>query len=110
MTRAYLKTLGYRILEAADGLEAIRLSMEYNGPIDLVLANIHMPGMRGDAAVRAIRTHRPGVKAILISGDVGQGVSEDSECILHKPFDFPELGLRVRSLLDARYHKCRGLI
>jgi len=101
MTRAYLKTLGYRILEAGDGLEAIRLSMEYSGPIDLVLADIHMPGMRGDSAVKAIRTHRPRIKAILVSGDVGQGVGKDSESILHKPFDFPELGRRVRSALDA---------
>jgi PAS domain S-box-containing protein len=101
MTRAYLKTLGYRMLEAGDGLEAIRLSMEYNGPIDLVLADIHMPSMRGDSAVKAIRTHRPRIKVILVSGDVDQGEGENPDNILHKPFDFPELGRRVRSALDG---------
>jgi PAS domain S-box-containing protein len=101
MTRAYLETLGYRMLEAADGLEAIRLSMEYNGPIDLVLADILLPGMRGDSAVKAIRSHRPRIKAIFISGCVDQNLGEDAENILRKPFDFYELGRRVRSLLDA---------
>jgi two-component system, cell cycle sensor histidine kinase and response regulator CckA len=101
MTRVYLETLGYRVLEAADGLEAIRLSMEYNGPIDLVLADILMPGMRGDSAVRAIRSHRPRIKAILVSGYVDQSLAEDQENILYKPFDFYELGRRVRSVLDA---------
>jgi two-component system, cell cycle sensor histidine kinase and response regulator CckA len=101
MTRVYLETLGYRMLEAADGLEAIRLSMEYNGPIDLVLADILMPGMRGDAAVRAIRSHRPEIKALLMSGYVDQSLGEDQENILYKPFDFHELGRRVRSVLDA---------
>jgi two-component system, cell cycle sensor histidine kinase and response regulator CckA len=101
MTRAYLESLGYRMLEAADGLEAIRLSMEYNGPIDLVLADILMPGMRGDSAVRAIRSHRPRIKALFISGCVDQSLGEDQENILYKPFDFYELGRRVRSVLDA---------
>jgi len=101
MTRAYLERLGYRMLEAADGLEAIRLSMEYNGPIDLVLADVLMPGMRGDSAVRAIRSHRPKIKAILMSGCVDQSLGEEQENILYKPFDFSELGRRVRSVLDA---------
>jgi two-component system, cell cycle sensor histidine kinase and response regulator CckA len=101
MTKVYLETLGYRMLEAADGLEAIRLSMEYNGPIDLVLADILLPGMRGDSAVRAIRSHRPKIKAILISGYVDQSLGEEQENILYKPFDFCELGQRVRSVLDA---------
>ena len=101
MTRAYLERLGYRMLEAADGLEAIRLSMEYNGPIDLVLADVLMPGMRGDSAVRAIRGHRPRIKAILMSGCVDPSLGEEQENILHKPFDFSELGRRVRSVLDA---------
>ena len=103
MTKVYLETLGYRMLEAAGGLEAVRLSMEYNGPIDLVIADILMLGMRGDAAVRAIRTHRPRIKAILISGYVDQGVSDNPESILPKPFDLPELATRIRSVLDADF-------
>jgi CheY-like chemotaxis protein len=101
MTRAYLESLGYRVLEAADGSEAIARSLEYAGPIDLVLTDLLMPGFRGDAAVRVIRTHRPDVKAIFMSGYADQDVSEDREGILYKPFELPELGRRIRSLLDV---------
>ncbi len=101
MTRAYLEALGYRVIEAVDGAEAIRRSMEYAGPIHLVLTDLLMPGMRGDSAVRAIRSHRPGVKAIFMSGYTDQDVAADPAAILNKPFEFPELGRRLRSILDT---------
>ena len=101
MTRAYLEALGYRVIEAVDGAEAIRRSMEYAGPIHLVLTDLLMPGMRGDSAVRAIRSHRPEVKAIFMSGYTDQDVTGDPAAILNKPFEFPELGRRLRSILDA---------
>jgi PAS domain S-box-containing protein len=101
MTRAYLESLGYHILEAADGSEAMGLSLDYDGPIHLVLTDLLMPGVRGDSAVRAIRSYRPAIKAIYMSGyaDLDSGVG--SENILHKPFELPELGRRLRSVLDA---------
>jgi PAS domain S-box-containing protein len=101
MTRAYLESLGYRVLEAADGSEAIARSLEYGGPIDLVLTDLLMPGFRGDTAVRVIRTHRPAIKAIFMSGYADPDLAEDSESILYKPFDLPELGRRLRSVLDV---------
>lgn len=101
MTRAYLEALGYRVIEAVDGAEAIRRSMEYAGPIHLVLTDLLMPGMRGDSAVRAIRSHRPEVKAIFMSGYTDQDVTGDPAAILSKPFEFPELGRRLRSILDS---------
>jgi PAS domain S-box-containing protein len=101
MTRAYLEALGYRVIEAVDGAEAIRRSMEYAGPIHLVLTDLLMPGMRGDSAVRAIRSHRPEVKAIFMSGYTDQDVTAEPAAILNKPFEFPELGRRLRSILDT---------
>ncbi len=101
MTRAYLEALGYRVIEAVDGAEAIRRSMEYAGPIHLVLTDLLMPGMRGDSAVKAIRSHRPEVKAIFMSGYTDQDVAAEPAAILNKPFEFPELGRRLRSILDT---------
>jgi hypothetical protein len=89
------------VIEAVDGAEAIRRSMEYAGPIHLVLTDLLMPGMRGDSAVRAIRSHRPEVKAIFMSGYTDQDVTGDPVAILNKPFEFPELGRRLRSILDS---------
>jgi two-component system, cell cycle sensor histidine kinase and response regulator CckA len=101
MTRTYLESLGYRVLEAADGSEAIARSLEYGGPIHLVLTDLLMPGFRGDSAVRVIRTHRPAIKAIFMTGSADQHLAEDPESILYKPFDLPELGRRLRSVLDV---------
>jgi PAS domain S-box-containing protein len=100
MTRTYLEGLGYRVLEAANGTEAITLSKEYRGSIDLVLTDVMMPGVRGDAVVKAIRQDRPGVQAILISG-FAEGTKIDRSLeILEKPFEFPDLARRIRTLLN----------
>jgi signal transduction histidine kinase len=100
MTRAYLEGLGYRVLEAANGTDAITLSKEYRGAIDLVLTDVMMPGVRGDAVVKAIRQDRPGIQAIFISG-FAEGTSIDHSLeILEKPFEFPDLAHRIRALLD----------
>ena len=100
MTRAYLEGLGYRLLEAANGTEAIALAKEYRGSIDLVVTDVMMPGVRGDAVVNAIRQDRPEIQAILISGFAdGTNVDRSLE-ILEKPFEFPDLASRIRTLLD----------
>jgi two-component system cell cycle sensor histidine kinase/response regulator CckA len=100
MTRTYLEGLGYRVLEAANGSEAVTLSLEYRGNIDLVLTDVMMPGMRGDSVVQAIRQGRPGIEAIYISGFAeGDNVDHSLE-ILEKPFEFPDLARRIRALLD----------
>ena len=101
MTRTYLEGLGYRLLEAANGTEAIALAKEYRGPIDLVLTDVMMPGVRGDAVVKAIRQDRPAIQAILISG-FAEGTNVDHSLeILEKPFEFPDLARRIRMLLDV---------
>jgi two-component system, cell cycle sensor histidine kinase and response regulator CckA len=101
MTRAYLEGLGYRVLEAANGTDAITLAKEYHGTIDLVLTDVMMPGSRGDAVVKAIRQDRPEVQSIFISGFAeGAGIDRSLE-ILEKPFEFPDLAHRIRALLDV---------
>jgi PAS domain S-box-containing protein len=100
MTRTYLEGLGYRVLEAANGTEAITLSKEYRGGIDLVLTDVMMPGARGDAVVKTIRQDRPGIQAILISGFADETKIDRSLEILEKPFEFPDLARRIRTLLN----------
>lgn len=102
MTRAYLEGLGYQVLEAADGSEAVKVSREYHGLIDLVLTDLLMPIMRGDALVLSIRESRPSVKVLYISGSMEDLVAGEAAEVLLKPFEFPELGRRVRSVLDLK--------
>ena len=101
MARAYLEGLGYRVLEAPDGLEAVKISRQYNGPIDIFVTDLLMPIMRGDAAVRSIREHRPAIKVLYISGSPTELVSREPAEVLLKPFKFSELGHAVRTLLGS---------
>jgi len=101
MTRAYLESLGYRVLEAADGDEAIARSSEYAGTINLLLTDLHMPNRRGDSVVEIIRKDRPGIKAIFMSGYVDDQMARGVENLLYKPFTLPELGQQVRTVLDS---------
>jgi signal transduction histidine kinase len=101
MTRTYLESLGYRVLEATDGLEAVKISRKYESSIDLILTDYLMPIMRGDAVVNSIRKHRPDIKALYITGSSGVLTAGGPVEVLLKPFKFPELGRRVRTVLDS---------
>jgi CheY-like chemotaxis protein len=99
MARGFLENLGYRVLEAPNGMDAVKVSREFDGAIDLVVTDLLMPIMRGDAAVASIREDRPNIKVLYISGST-EDLAEAAE-VLHKPFKFPELGRRVRTVLDS---------
>jgi DNA-binding response OmpR family regulator len=59
-----------------------------------------MPVVRGDAVVRSIRRERPGIRALYISGFAEELPDDNTPDLLLKPFDFPELGRRIRSILE----------
>jgi CheY-like chemotaxis protein len=101
MTKTDLESLGYNVIEASDGTEAVRISGEYQDPIDVVLTDVVMPGLRGDAAVSTILQHRAGTKVLYISGYSEEHTANDAGNVLYIPFEFPELGRRVRSVLDS---------
>ncbi len=100
MTRLYLESQGYKVLEATSGCEALRVSRQYQDTIDLLVTDFVMPGMRGDELVRAIRLERPGIAAIFTSGHPGVEELDAQVSLVQKPFTFPELGRGVRTVLD----------
>jgi len=107
MTRVYLESQGYKVLEAANGTEAALISRQYQGAISLLLTDIVMPGIRGDDLVRSLRKERPNIDAIFISGYPDVQNLEPGVSVLEKPFVFPDLGRRVRSVLDDAQQKAR---
>lgn len=100
MTRVYLESLGYKVLEAAAGPEALRISREYNGTIHLLLTDIIMPEMRGDDLIGIIKKDRPEIRALLMSGYAEVPRGDQQIPIVEKPFEFPDLGRQVRAVLD----------
>jgi len=101
MTRTYLQNLGYTVLEAENGPEALRQAHDYQGPIHLLLSDILMPEMRGDELARLISSERPNIKTIFISGYANIHELEPQYTVIEKPFAFPELGQQVREILDG---------
>jgi two-component system cell cycle sensor histidine kinase/response regulator CckA len=96
---------GYRVLEAENARHAEQIASEYSGPIDLLLTDVILPGMRGTELHRRVRANRPSLKVLYISGYSDNVIVEDqdaipSECFLQKPFRLGDLNQRIDQLLD----------
>jgi PAS domain S-box-containing protein len=102
MTRVYLESIGYTVLEAASGPEAIRIEQQHHGPIDLLLTDIIMPEIRGDDLIFLIRKDRPQIRTLFMSGYSDARQAERDIPMIEKPFEFPELGSQVRAVLDRQ--------
>jgi two-component system, cell cycle sensor histidine kinase and response regulator CckA len=106
LTADVLRKLGYHVLEAADGEEAIRVAEKTTRPIDLVISDVVMPHLGGRQASERIRELQPNVRVLFVSGYtddaiVRHGVLQAETPFLHKPFTPPMLAKKVREVLDA---------
>jgi PAS domain S-box-containing protein len=102
-----LRELGYRVLEAHDGASAIRL-VEQERNIDLLFTDVVLPGgMTGAQVAAQARGLRPGLKVLFTTGYarnaiVHQGRLDAGVHLLTKPFNFDELAIKVRDVLDRK--------
>jgi len=96
-----LAALGYRVIEAGDGRQALRL-IETGERVDLVLTDYLMPnGMTGHDLARKIAALDPGIRLILVSGNVSAAAADADELpILQKPIRQAELGRAIRQALQ----------
>ncbi len=99
----YLQRAGYEVRLATSGVEAIALSQDE--AIDLLITDIVMPKMGGDALAHRLRERLPKLGVLFISGypDEGGGARVprvDDSVFLQKPFTRTTLIARVQSLLD----------
>ena len=107
LARAALEDSGYQVMEAGDGVEALALLGQTNGHIDLVLSDVVMPRMGGKELDEALRSLRPDLPLLFMSGYPGQEVAErglmdPAASFIQKPFAPHELAQRIRGLLDGR--------
>ena len=101
-----LKKKGYTVLAASDGEKALHLSQAHAGDIQLVITDEIMPGMRGHELAEVMRTLRPQIKVLFISGytdaaAIHEGVLAEGIQFLQKPFTPDALARKVRSVLDV---------
>jgi signal transduction histidine kinase len=103
--RQVLRKLGYTLLEAQNGHDALRLIAHHPGPIHVLLTDVVMPGMSGKVLAEELANIRPEVKALFMSGYTNEaivqhGVLKPGLTLLQKPFSPTVLARKLRSLLD----------
>jgi two-component system cell cycle sensor histidine kinase/response regulator CckA len=96
---------GYHVLEAATGTEALQLFADHDGNVDLVVSDVVMPEMDGPTLMKRLRSERPDLKIIFISGyaedSFRKNLSENEDFMfLQKPFDLKELAAAVKAALQ----------
>jgi CheY-like chemotaxis protein len=100
-----LLELGYTVLVASGGEEALRMATGHEGAIRLLLTDINMPGMRGtELAARLAVTH-PETRVVFMTGSgpeamADPGVARAGGTVLEKPFSQAQLAEALRDALD----------
>ena len=102
-----LADLGYRVLDAEDGVAALEIIERHHATIDLLLTDVQMPRLNGSTLATSVRNRYPEIPVIFISGFAGlEGVALESlraiGPILAKPFAMDTLARAVRTALDQR--------
>jgi CheY-like chemotaxis protein len=106
MTYNMLRHMGYEVLQATGGLEALSMMAQYGGTIDLLLTDVVMPGMDGRELAEELRKHRPQTNVLFTSGYaedviVHHGIVDQDLNFIPKPFTMQSLGIKLREVLDG---------
>ena len=106
LMRETLGRAGYRVIEAANGVEALEAATAHPARMDLLVTDLVMPGMSGLELADRLLSVRLGLRVLCISGYAeaalaGAGAPERAVPMLRKPFAMEALVRRVRETLDA---------
>ncbi|MEW6753088.1 MAG: ATP-binding protein [Candidatus Latescibacterota bacterium] len=101
-----LRTEGYRVLEAADGRQAVLAARRHREPIHLLLTDLVMPGLNGRQLAETLPALQPDIRVLFMSGHAEgiidrHGVLEMGASLLRKPFTPQEMLAQVRQVLEA---------
>lgn len=99
-----LQSLGYKVYQAANGLEAVEIFKEKSEEIDLALLDIVMPILSGYDAMKEIIKIKPSVKVIFATGYSLNGLNINimGFDIIQKPYFYETLAVKVREVLDRK--------
>jgi CheY-like chemotaxis protein len=97
-----LTRAGYRVYEARNGQEAIKVFDQYSDAIDLLLTDMRMPYMGGAELAQHLRARSLTLKLLCISGYPGGDAKDLGADFLAKPFSRDDLLAKVREVLDRK--------
>ncbi len=100
-----LGQLGYNVLSASGGDEAMALAAGYSGKIDLLLSDVIMEPIPGPALAARLTAERPEMKVVFISGYADdslapEGILKPGTVLVHKPFTIKILSAKLREVLE----------
>lgn len=106
LSQDILARAGYKVLTAANGAEALKLSQEHGNDIHLLITDVVMPEMSGRQLAEKLLELRPGIKVLYVSGysddaAVQHGILKGAMTFLAKPFGPTSLRVKVREVLDS---------
>jgi len=104
VTQAMLEMLGYRVMVAKTGKDAIHITETFDGQIDLALLDIKLPDMEGGKVYPLIMEVRPDLKVIVFSGYAIEGparkiLDAGAQDFIQKPFSLATLSEKLRKVL-----------
>ena len=105
LVRDALEQLGYTVLPAADGYEAMRILELHTGTVHLLLTDVIMPLMSGPELVKRVRLVKPATKVVYMSGYTDDtlafhGFSQQNNGFIQKPFNAAVLADKIRKVLS----------
>lgn len=108
-----LSDLGYQVLVAKNGQEALDLAAHTHGPIDLLITDVVMPGISGLELARRLETSRPHLRVLFVSGHQEERLASRTgnqlvSPLLTKPFTAEELSRKIRELLAGEQAPSKG--
>ncbi|MGA2962412.1 MAG: PAS domain S-box protein [Candidatus Korobacteraceae bacterium] len=97
-TCEFLRSIGYTVLIAGDGAEAMRVCEQHTGSIDLVLTDVVMPGMNGIEVAKAMTLRYPNIRVVYMSGYIHRSIEGlgAGAVLLQKPFSLAALASKLR--------------
>jgi PAS domain S-box-containing protein len=107
IAREFLESGGYKVIEAKDGKEAIKLASEQRGNIDLLVTDMVMPGMTGQELAVHLQKEHPGLAVVFMSGYSEHAATEMANAdptvrLMTKPFSRAAILRTVREILQTR--------
>jgi CheY-like chemotaxis protein len=104
MAAEVLSDIGYQVLTAPSGADALRMAAKHEGRLDLLLTDVVMPGMTGPELARQFVSHFPLIRILYMSGYTDDAIEKHGICgraerVLQKPFTHDTLAQNVREIL-----------